>query len=214
MKIAFFDFDGTITNRDSLLGFIRFAVGDIKFILGLVALSPMLILYKLKLIPNYKAKEMMLSYFFKGMDEISFQNRAREYSLNHLDTIVRKEALEKLMWHKSNGHKVVVVSASLENWLKPWCDRYAVELIATRLEIKDKIVTGRFLTKNCHGKQKVLRIKKEYELKDYNYIYAYGDSNGDRDMLCIADEKHYKPFRASLFNFNCEKTNLHYKKEV
>jgi len=62
--LALFDFDGTITKNDSLLKFIRFAVGDIKFIQGLIALSPTLIAFKLKLMPNYEAKEKMLSWFY------------------------------------------------------------------------------------------------------------------------------------------------------
>ena len=57
MILALFDFDGTITTDDSLIKFIRFVVGDIKTLWGMILLSPMLITYKLKLIPNYKAKQ-------------------------------------------------------------------------------------------------------------------------------------------------------------
>ncbi len=71
-KIALFDFDGTITTADSLIKFIRHAKGDMQTTLGMLLLSPMLIVYKLKLIPNYKAKQMMLSYFFKSMSEEQF----------------------------------------------------------------------------------------------------------------------------------------------
>ena len=77
-KIAFFDFDGTITTDDSLIKFIRYAKGDMQTVLGMLLLSPMLVIYKLKLIPNYKAKQMMLSYFFKGMDEEQFKQIVRE----------------------------------------------------------------------------------------------------------------------------------------
>ena len=58
MKIAFFDFDGTITTDDSLIKFIRFAVGDFKMMLGMFLLSPMLVAFS-KIIPNYsKAKDV------------------------------------------------------------------------------------------------------------------------------------------------------------
>jgi phosphoserine phosphatase len=87
MQIAFFDFDGTITTDDSLIKFIRFVVGDTKFVAGMAVLSPMLTAYKLKLIPNYKAKQYMLSYFFKGMGEEKFMKVANEYSLKHINTI-------------------------------------------------------------------------------------------------------------------------------
>ena len=160
MKIAFFDFDGTITKDDSFLKFIRFVVGDFRFIVGFVFLLPILILYKLKIIPNHKAKEIVLRYFFKGCKEEEFKKVANEYSLVHIDKILRPKAIEKINWHKNQGHKVVVVSASIECWLRPWCEKNNLELIATKLEIKDDIVTGKLLSKNCYGVEKVNRIKE------------------------------------------------------
>ena len=195
MNIAFFDFDGTITTDDSLLKFIRFVVGDMKFIMGLCVLSPMLVIYKLKLIPNYRAKQIMLSYFFKGMKEQDFMEVARKYSLEHIDTILRPKAMEKIRWHQERGDKVVIVSASLECWLKPWCEIHSLEVLATNLKIEEGIVTGQFLTKNCYGIEKENRIKELYALGRYEHIYAYGDSRGDREMLALADMKEYKPFR-------------------
>ena len=194
-QLSLFDFDGTITTDDSLIKFIRFVVGDTKFILGMTVLSPMLITYKLKLIPNYKAKQMMLSYFFKDMSEEQFQTIAQEYSLKHIDTILRPKAMEKIAWHKEQGHKIVIVSASIVCWLKPWCDKNGLDLIATKLEIKDGIVTGQLLTKNCYGIEKARRVKEKYDLDDYDHIYAYGDSRGDKELLELADESFYKPFR-------------------
>ncbi len=195
IHISFFDFDGTITTDDSLIKFIRFVVGDTKFTIGMVVLSPMLTAYKLKLIPNYKAKQYMLSYFFKGMTEEKFMQVANEYSLNHIDTILRPKAMEKIAWHKEQGHKVVIVSASIECWLKPWCDKHNLDLIATKLEINDGRVTGKFLTKNCYGIEKANRVHEQYNLDDYDHIYAYGDSRGDQELLALADESFYKPFR-------------------
>ena len=164
--IVFLDFDGTITTDDSLIKFIRFAVGDVKTGWGILLLSPMLITYKLKLIPNYKAKQWMFSYFFKGMGGQQFLKVTEEYSLKCIEKILRPKAMEKIAWHKSQGHEVVVVSASIECWLKPWCDKNDLSAIATRIEIKGDVVTGRFLTKNCYGIEKVNRVKEVYTLSD------------------------------------------------
>ena len=194
-RIALFDFDGTITTDDSLIKFIRFVVGDVKFIWGIATLSLMLITYKLKLIPNYKAKQWMFSYFFKGMNEQQFLKVAEEYSLNHIDEILRRQAMEKIVWHKEQGHKVTVVSASIECWLRPWCDKNDLDTIATKIEIKNGIVTGEFLSKNCYGIEKASRVKEAYNLDDYDYIYAYGDSRGDKELLGLADKSFYKLFR-------------------
>jgi HAD superfamily hydrolase (TIGR01490 family) len=194
-KLALFDFDGTITTDDSLIKFIRFVIGDIKFVAGMAVLSPMLTAYKLKLIPNYKAKQYMLSYFFKGISEEKFVKVANEYSLKHIDTILRPKAMKKITWHKEQRHKVVIVSASIECWLKPWCDKNNLDLIATKIEVKDNIITGKFSTKNCYGIEKANRVQEQYNLNDYDHIYAYGDSRGDKELLELADESFYKPFR-------------------
>ena len=194
-KIAFFDFDGTITTDDSLLKFIRFVVGDRRFLAGLVSLSPMLILYKLKFIPNYKAKQYLLSWYFKGMKKEDFFEVANKYSLEHIDKIVRPKAMKRINWHKKQGHKIVVVSASIDCWLRPWCEKNGLEVIATKLNLLENKITGKFLTKNCYGQEKVNRINETYNLKEFDYIYSYGDSSGDKEMLLIANEKYYKPFR-------------------
>jgi len=194
-NLALFDFDGTITTDDSLIKFIRFATGDLKFLWGMVTLLPILIAYKLKFIPNDKAKQEVISYFFKGMGEEQFQRVAQEFSLKHIDPIIRPKALKKISWHKERGDKVVIVSASIECWLKPWCDKNALDLISTKLEIIDGVVTGKLLTKNCYGIEKANRVKEKYNLAEYDYIYAYGDSQGDKALLELADESFYKPFR-------------------
>lgn len=187
-SIAFFDFDGTLTTNDSLIKFIRLCKGDFNYLFGLFILLPVLVLYKLKIIPNYKAKEKMLIHFFSGVSEKYFKEIAREYSLNYIDRIIRDNAMKKLNWHKKQGHEVLVVSASLECWLQPWCDKNNIKLLATKIEIKDNIVTGKLITKNCYGIEKVNRIKEIYDLNKYDEIYAYGDTRGDKEMIELADE--------------------------
>lgn len=194
-KLALFDFDGTITSHDSLVQFIRFAKGDVAYVLGMIWLSPMLVMYKLKLIPNYKAKQLMLSYYFKGMDAQKFKKVAEVYSLEHIDSILRPKAMKKIAWHKEQGDKIVIVSASMKCWLEPWCIEHNIDLISTELEVIDNKLTGKFSTKNCYGIEKENRVKEVYDLDEYEYIYAYGDSSGDKELLALANESFYKPFR-------------------
>jgi HAD superfamily hydrolase (TIGR01490 family) len=195
MNIAFFDFDGTITTHDTLIDFIRFARGNIMYLIGMIILSPILFLYKVRLIPNYTAKRLMLSWFFRAMNEENFKAVAKSYSLKKIDLIVRPEALERIQWHMSRGDHVVVVSASLEDWVKPWCEQIGLEVIATRFAFEDGKFSGQNATHNCYGLEKVNRIREQYILDQYECIYAYGDSAGDREMLLLAHEKKYKPFR-------------------
>lgn len=194
MKIAFFDFDGTITTKDTLFDFIKFAVGKKRFLIGMFRLIPILFGYKLKLIPNYKAKERMLSLFFQGMTKYDFIEVANKYALEKIDLIIHPKALETLNWHKEQNHKIVIVSASIDCWIRPWCERNDFELLSTKLEFKDNILTGKFLTKNCYGIEKVNRIKEMYNLNNFEYIYVYGDSEGDKQMLELGNESFYRLF--------------------
>ena len=102
--------------------------------------------------------------------------------------------MEKIKWHQSQNHKVVIVSASIECWLKKWCQSNSIDLISTRLEFINGKLTGKLATKNCHGIEKVKRIKERYDLNDFDYIYAYGDSASDKEMLELSDQPYYKIF--------------------
>ncbi len=194
MILAIFDFDGTITRRDSFLHFIQFAVGKPNYYRGLFQLSPILVAFTLGFIRNDIAKQKVFSHFFNGWDATSFGALAEEYSLTEMDYIVRPNALERIAWHQRQDHKVVVVSASIKSWLDPWCRKYGIELVSTEVEICNEKLTGRFATSNCYGIEKVKRIKKRFNFEHVEYVYAYGDSAGDREVLALADEKYYKYF--------------------
>jgi len=188
MKLALFDFDGTITGNDSLVDFIIYSQGELKAVFGFMLLSPVLLSYLIGWIPNFKAKQVVFSFFFRGWEEADFKSISRSFAQVRLPNGVKKEALDRIAWHKTRGDKVVVVSASLDCYLRPWCQTFHLDLISTEVEYKDNAVTGEFSTENCYGREKVERLKQRYQLKDFDYIYAYGDSKGDREMLQLADE--------------------------
>ena len=194
MKLALFDFDGTVTTHDSFRDFLIFVAGMKRFLVRMVAASPWLLAYLLRLISNQTAKQKITQAFFSGMNRSEFDRSAQDFVAKKLNGIVRPAALEKIRWHLQQQHRVILVSASFEDYLKFWCAQHGIELIATRLEEKDARLTGRFATANCWGPEKVRRIKEVVELDKYEQIYAYGDSRGDQEMLEIASEKGYRVF--------------------
>lgn len=193
--LALFDFDGTITTKDTLLEFIVFAKGSAAFYRGLTVLSPVLFLFKSGILPNWKAKELMLSYFFKGDSFEEFERKCLEFAQRVAPGLLRPGAMEKINQHRERGDRVVIVSASPENWVKKWAVQHGLECLATKLEVAEGKITGRFDGKNCHGPEKVERIKCHLDLSGYAEIHAYGDSSGDRPMLELATASYYKPFR-------------------
>lgn len=196
-KLALFDFDGTITRKDSLAEFVIFTKGRWNYYAGLFALAPVLVLFKTGLIPNWRAKEKLLSYFFKGMPIDEFQNECNEFVARRLPEIIRVRALEKIDDYLKSGFRIIVVSASPENWVKVWTDSRKMECIATRLEVSERKLTGKIAGKNCHGVEKVDRICKLVDISAFSDVHTYGDSRGDQAMLDLGKRRFYKPFRSS-----------------
>jgi phosphatidylglycerophosphatase C len=193
--IAFFDFDGTITTKDTFLEFLKFTKGKISFLLGFLLHAHYLVAFKLKIISNQKAKEKILGYYFSGEDEDSFKKSCDEFNKRILPSMIRPKAIEEISRLKAMNYIVVVVSASPEDWIRPWTKMMNVELIASRLEVKDGKITGKIVGKNCRGPEKVRRIKENYNIDEFADVYAFGDTSGDKDMLAMATNAFYKPFR-------------------
>ena len=102
--------------------------------------------------------------------------------------------MDRIEWHKKNNDKIVVVTASPDLWLNDWCKKNHLDLVSTRLEEKNGKFTGNLIGMNCFGPEKVRRVKEKYELENYEKIYAYGDSRGDKELLEFADYSDFKPF--------------------
>ena len=181
------DFDGTLTTKDTLLEFIRFAKGDVRCLLGFILHLPWLILMKLKLYPNWKSKQRVFSFFFKGMTLEEFERLGREFA-DKVDTFRRDNIINKVEQLRSDGAVVYVVSASIEEWVRPWCERQGYKVLGTKIETDEHgIITGRFSSKNCYGSEKVRRLMEvEPDRKNYK-LYAFGDSSGDDALLALAD---------------------------
>ena len=206
-RIAFFDFDGTITTKDTLLEFIRFSKGPYRFFLGFALSSPWILAYKLKLIPNQRAKEKVLRFFFRHCPLTRFQEECDRFSKAALPALIRPKALREITRLQAAGADVVIVSASPGNWISRWADHVNAALIATRLETTPappteaaspsapERLTGNIEGHNCHGPEKVRRIQQEYDLTVYTEIYTYGDTSGDRPMLKLGTASFFKPFR-------------------
>ena len=184
-KIVLFDFDGTLTTRDTLLLFIRFACGRWAFLWGMLCYAPLLVLMKLRLYHNGKTKQKVFSHFFRGWTAERFSQCGREFASQYRH-ILRADTVETLRQAQQDGARVLIVSASITHWVQPFFPD--VEVVGTQIEIENGIVTGRFVTPNCYGPEKVRRVTEIIGDRTPYYIIAYGDSRGDRELLAWADE--------------------------
>jgi len=193
--IAVFDFDGTLSQRDSLLPFLQLAVGRWQFWWGLLLMSPILLGYALKLIPNWQAKEILLNHFLAGWTEERLNQIAQNFVQEEIPKLLRPEALQRLHWHQEQGHQTILVSASLEVYLLPWAKSMNFDQVTgSQLEVQDGYFTGHLLGRNCYGQEKVERLRAL--LGDFNNycIYAYGDSRGDFELLNAVNHPYYRTF--------------------
>jgi phosphatidylglycerophosphatase C len=194
--VAAFDFDGTLTRRDTLFPFLLHVAGPVKFSWKIVLLLATLAGYELGLIRNDKAKIKVLTRFLVNMEMASLQQYAQQFAEQKLPSLLRSEAMQRLAWHRQQGHRCVVVSASLEIYLRPWASTAGFDdILGSRLEtLADGRTTGNLLGENCFGAEKMRRLETLLGSRDGYTLYAYGDSRGDKELLSAADYPFYKKF--------------------
>ncbi len=191
-QLALFDFDGTLIRYDSLFQFLRFFRGSNYFIFKMFLSLPVLVWNKLGFINNSDAKERLLSNFFKGKTVMEFSVRAENFAKEKISNMLNKYIANKFYEHIAKGDRVIIISASVEEWILPWAQQWKVEVLATKLASSNGMLTGKFLGNNCNGEEKAKRIKNHLKLADYEEVWAYGDSSGDKAMLSLANHKIYR----------------------
>jgi len=194
--VAAFDFDGTLTRRDTLLSFLFYTLGIVTVIRHAVMLSPTLLGYALGWIRNDVAKERVFARCLAGIGLDDLMRQGERFATEVLPGLLRKEALARLDWHKKQGHRCIVISASLDLYVRPWAMKMGFDdVIASHLEtLDDGTITGNLSGGNCFGTEKVIRLEALLGPTNGYTLYAYGDSRGDSELLSAADHAHYRHF--------------------
>lgn len=188
-RLAIFDFDGTLVKKDSFIKFGIFAVGIIKFGLAVIRTMPQIMGWKIGFTSGSSAKEKLFSNLYRDMPVDRFNELCHRFT-KELESIESQEVMSDMHKHLERGDRIVIVSASIVNWIYPWAVANGIkEVIATEVQVDLSTGTlpGKFVGNNCVGEEKVKRLK-EY-IPDYKRyeIWSYGDSRSDRPILEIAD---------------------------
>jgi phosphatidylglycerophosphatase C len=186
--VAAFDFDGTLVPGDSLLPFVWRVAGRRRFLAasarhgGRVALAS-----GLKVGSRDGAKARWVRTALRGLPVAEVVAEGERFA-EHLEQRVTPEALGRVRWHRSRGHEVVLISASLSVYLAPFGHRMGFDaVLATGLEVgADGRLTGELDGANVRGPEKVARLERWLGV-DTCELWAYGDSDGDRELLAAAD---------------------------
>jgi HAD superfamily hydrolase (TIGR01490 family) len=205
VTIAAFDFDGTLTRRDTLLPYLRRSLGWGRFLTALLQSAPWLVAYALRLISNHSAKARLLHVSFAGCSVDQVERWSADFVEHYLPAQWRADARAQLLAHQQAGHRCVIVSASTSLYMHHVGRALAVEtVLCTELEVQNGRYTGRMCTTNCYGDEKVRRLPAwmadQGVERTHIQLNSYGDTTGDVPMLRMADKAWYQgqPWEAAL----------------
>lgn len=193
--IVAFDFDGTLTIRDSFTEFLRWRAGPGAWALGLVKLAPAVAAYARDR-DRGRIKAASVKEFLKGVDRQTLETEAQRFAEEIWSRFMRPDALKVWnAWGERDAHRVIV-TASPSTTVAPFARRLGAEaLLGTEFVFDaDDRITGDFAGPNCRGEEKVRRLKAAYG-DDMTLAAAYGDTSGDTEMLAMAQEPGFRVFR-------------------
>jgi phosphatidylglycerophosphatase C len=195
--IVAFDFDGTLTVKDSFTGFLAWRAGSGRYVAGLIRLAPALLSYLIHR-DRGRLKASVTRRFLKGLTRDALDASARRYAESHARKMLRPDAVRAWKRWQAAGARLVIVTASPEPIVAPFARGLGCDLLlGTRLELDGmERVTGRFDGPNCRGEEKVRRLRAAFG-PDVRLEAAYGDSDGDTAMLALADEAGFKVFQST-----------------
>jgi len=192
-KFYFFDFDGTLTYKDTMFLYLKF-YNSAKFNFQFLKHIPLFILLKLKLASAEKVKKSFISSILKGQSKTKIEEKSQQFFEKYYPEIIRENAIEFIQNIDREHTESYLVTASLDIWVKPFAEKFKMNLLATRAEFKNEIFTGNFVGNNCNGGEKVHRIKEALQGKKFDKTIAFGDTSGDKEMLEWANESHFEFF--------------------
>jgi len=194
VTVAAFDVDNTLTVRDCVMPFMR-RVAGVNVLLRAVASQPYTILTLLKNKDRNSLKALFVSEVFAGRSESEVSEQGVLFAARVANGWMRDDVVKRLRWHQSQGHVVVLVSASLSPYLEPLGDLLEVDaVLCTELESDGKVFTGKIRGTNCRGPEKVRRLQSWCDSSGIpvsSVRYAYGDSSGDTEMLASVENPNY-----------------------
>jgi phosphatidylglycerophosphatase C len=197
LQVAAFDFDGTLTRRDTLLPYLWRSLGWPRFLLAILRSAPWLAAYACRIISNHKAKARLLQASLGGANSMELERWTADFVETYLPRQWDTAMLARLRWHQERGHCCLIISASPGIYLHRTGEVLHMDgVLCTELEFDGTVLTGRMQTRNCHGEEKVRRLKAwladRHTAANPVILHAYGDSRGDVPLLNLADYAHYQ----------------------
>ena len=186
--VAAFDFDGTLSNRDNFAPFLRRVAGSAAVARAMAVNTARVARGNRTARSRDALKALVLHDLFAGHDAATLDEIARGYAFEIAERHLRSDMVQRADWHRTQGHDLVIVSASLGVYLRPIAEHLRFDaVLCTELEVApDGLLTGRMAGPNVRGIEKARRLDR-YLAGEPAYVWAYGDSSGDRELWARAD---------------------------
>lgn len=192
MDLALFDFDSTITTRDTFAEFIRFAAPRSRHLWGGPLLAPLAMGYRMGWVSGHLLRASAVRVGLGGVPLAVARAHGERFAEEVLATIERPEIMARIAWHRERGDDIMVVSGALDLYLAPWCRSHGLRWLCSELEVVEDRLTGRYRGEQCVADAKRQRVLGAVDLARYAAIHAYGDSPDDHAMLRMAQHAHYR----------------------
>lgn len=187
--VAAFDVDGTLTTRDCVVPFLELLVGRGRLIAGIAA-HPLAMANGVVRRDRDRIKAVAIRAAFTGRLESDVVPLGETFAETVHATWMRPDTVARLAWHREQGHRVVIVSASLSVYLGALGAALGADAVLCTEPVvaTDGRYTGEMAGGNCRGPEKLKRLRTWMNEQDMAGadLWAYGDSNGDREMLGAA----------------------------
>ena len=193
--VVAFDFDGTLTIRDSFTAFLKWRAGPVRWALGCLRLAPAALAYAFHR-DRGRIKADAVREFLKGATRQRLEADASAFAQQHSRSLLRPDALATWKRWRNEPVQLVIVTASPEFVVAPFARGLGADaLIATEFAFDDgDRITGDYVSPNCRGPEKVVRLKAAFG-PDFELKAAYGDTTGDREMIAMAELTGYQVFK-------------------
>lgn len=193
-----FDFDGTITTKDTFALFLRYHAGFWGWLKNIIFLLPTFISYKLGRIDRHRVKAAVVKRFFTNSSVAEVDAKAKRFAQTVIPGLVRPKALACFKEKMAEGDHVYICSASISPYLLHWAEAQGFpekNVLAVELSQNSGLFSGEIDGYNVWGPNKIRRLNDALRSGNIHIAEAYGDSEGDGELLNAAKVSFYRPFR-------------------
>lgn len=192
MKVAIFDFDGTLFPEETFPLMMKHLkthpVHNNKYRRFISRILPVYLAYKLKLYPEQKMKEYSMRSYITAFGQTSKADIQKFFSQlgGEMSQKLSEPVLQRLEQHSRDGYYIMLVSGAFEPLLHAVTKNINFDcIIGTSIPFRNKEIDKKTPVIHIQGERKKENIFAQLANNDVDWknSFAYGDSYSDLNVL-------------------------------